>query len=384
MTTKRGEAAERGRRGVLAAPPRWVQGAGRRVAVASRRAYARLRERGHRGWPGRLALLAVLAAGLGVAGYRRSDELGVTLSALADVRVSWAVGAIGANVASLALRGLAWVPVLDEAVPRAPGRRHVLCAYLIGQLGNALLPGRLGEVGKMALVCGKLPAERAAWAAVGGSILAHRLLDALPLSALALFVLLSAGIPRWAVTVVLGAVLLGMAALGLAAVAARRGPIPPSGAGRARAALATARRGLGVLRSPAGVLRAALLLSAGWTAEIAGAWLMLGAFGVDAPLVAAGVVVLVTNALMAFPVWPGNVGLLQAGVALALVPWGVATPTGVAYGIGLQAVELLSALGPGIAALAAEGLSLAALRGLSERGLGELGGASDGPDGRPL
>ena len=171
--------------------------------------------------------------------------MGDTLSSLSDVRVSWAVAAFGANVASLVLRGLAWVPVLGEAVPRPPGRRHVLSAYLVGQLGNALLPGRLGEVGKMGLICGRVPAERATWAAVGGSIVAHRLLDALPLSALALFVLLSAGIPRWAVTVVLGAVLLGMAALGAAAVAARRGQMPPSSGGRVQIVLAMARRGLG-------------------------------------------------------------------------------------------------------------------------------------------
>jgi phosphatidylinositol alpha-mannosyltransferase len=312
-----------------------------------------------------------MAAVGGIAAWR-APQIADVLGSLADVRWWWAAAAIGANLASLALRGLAWIPVLGEAVPGRPGWRHGLSAYTIGQFGNALLPGRLGEVAKMAVVCRRTSGARATWAAVGGSILAHRLLDAVPLSGLALFVLLSSGIPGWAVSGVLAAVLIGMAALGAAAIVARRGHAGPVEGGRLPVALAMARRGLGVLRAPVPALWAVVLLSAGWTAEVAGAWLALRAFGIDAPGEAAGLVVLVTNALMAFPFWPGNVGLLQAGVALALVPWGVASATGVAYGIGLQAIEILTALGPGLVFLAAEGLSFAALRSLSESGLREL------------
>ena len=43
------------------------------------------------------------------------------------------------------------------------------------------------------------------------------------------------------------------------------------------------------------------------------------AFDIHAPLPAAGLVLLLMNVATIFPLWPGNVGLLQAAVALPLV-----------------------------------------------------------------
>ena len=49
------------------------------------------------------------------------------------------------------------------------------------------------------------------------------------------------------------------------------------------------------------------------------------------------------NVVTVFPFWPGNVGLLQAAIAFALLRYGVDYPHGFAYGIGLQAIEAWSA-----------------------------------------
>ena len=67
------------------------------------------------------------------------------------------------------------------------------------------------------------------------------------------------------------------------------------------------------------------------------------------------------------PSWPGNIGLLQAAVALPLRRYGVAYGTGFAYGIVLQAVEMSVGVGVGLIFLAREGLSFAALRSIEER-----------------
>jgi hypothetical protein len=71
---------------------------------------------------------------------------------------------------------------------------------------------------------------------------------------------------------------------------------------------------------------------------------------------------LLVNVATIFPLWPGNVGLLQAAVALPLRQYGVAYGTGFASGLVLQAVEMSVGVGVGLVFLAREGLSLATLQ----------------------
>jgi hypothetical protein len=66
------------------------------------------------------------------------------------------------------------------------------------------------------------------------------------------------------------------------------------------------------------------------------------------------------------PLWPGNVGLVQAAVALPLVNYGVAYPVGFAYGIVLQAIEMACGVGLGLVSIAREGISFAMLRRMQD------------------
>ena len=72
------------------------------------------------------------------------------------------------------------------------------------------------------------------------------------------------------------------------------------------------------------------------------------------------------NVATIFPLWPGNVGLVQAAVALPLVQYGVAYSTGFAYGIVLQAIEMAVGVTAGLLSFAPEGLSYASLRGMPD------------------
>ena len=72
------------------------------------------------------------------------------------------------------------------------------------------------------------------------------------------------------------------------------------------------------------------------------------------------------NVATIFPLWPGNIGLLQAAVALPLVQYGVPYGTGFAYGLVLQAIEMSVGVGVGLVMLAREGLSFAALKRIEE------------------
>jgi hypothetical protein len=85
---------------------------------------------------------------------------------------------------------------------------------------------------------------------------------------------------------------------------------------------------------------------------------------------------------MLFPLWPGNVGLVQAAVALPLVSYGVAYPKGFAFGIGLQAIEMSVGVGVGLIFLAREGLSFAMLKRMPGADQAEM--AEEGEEAQPV
>jgi len=82
----------------------------------------------------------------------------------------------------------------------------------------------------------------------------------------------------------------------------------------------------------------------------------------DVPLPAAGLVLCLMNIATIVPLWPGNVGLVQAAVALPLRNYGVPYATGFAFGLVLQGIEIAVGVGLGLIALAREGISFAMLR----------------------
>ena len=90
------------------------------------------------------------------------------------------------------------------------------------------------------------------------------------------------------------------------------------------------------------------------------------AFHIHQPLVAAGLVLVLMNVATIFPLWPGNVGLTQAAIALPLVNYGVDYARGIAFGIGLQLIEASVGIGIGLVFLAREGLSYAMLKRMEE------------------
>jgi uncharacterized membrane protein YbhN (UPF0104 family) len=101
---------------------------------------------------------------------------------------------------------------------------------------------------------------------------------------------------------------------------------------------------------------------AGWVCQLFAVYSAMRAFNIHAPLPAAALVLVLMNIATLFPLWPGNVGLVQAAVALPLIGYGVAKARGVAFGFGLQAIEASVGVGLGMIFLAREGLSFAMLR----------------------
>jgi uncharacterized membrane protein YbhN (UPF0104 family) len=111
---------------------------------------------------------------------------------------------------------------------------------------------------------------------------------------------------------------------------------------------------------------AILLQCLGWLMQLLAVYVAMQAFDIDAPLPAAGLVLVLMNIATIVPLWPGNVGLVQAAVALPLRNYGVAYPVGFAYGIVLQAIEIVCGVGLGLIAIAREGISVAMLRRMED------------------
>jgi glycosyltransferase 2 family protein len=101
-------------------------------------------------------------------------------------------------------------------------------------------------------------------------------------------------------------------------------------------------------------------------------YVSMRAFDIHVPMPAAALVLLLVTVATIFPLWPGNVGLVQAAVALPLLQYGVASAHGIAYGFGLQAIEAAVGVGVGLVFLAREGLSYAMLRVMPDAAQAEV------------
>lgn len=311
-----------------------------------------------------LAVVAAAAAGVVALLVVRGPNWGDVGRSLAGASWSWAAAAVGLNLGSAVLRCLAWRTVLQQAVPPLrPRMLDVFSAFFVGIFANGVVPGRVGEVARVGVLARRLPSRRGTWPALLGSVVAHRLLEVLPSLALIVWVLLLAKVPAWGRDALLGVFAGGVVLLGLGIVAALRHEAGvPGAAGRARALAARAQAGLAILRSPRPAALAAALQAGAWALQLAAVWTAMRAFQLLLPLTAAALVLALMNAALLLPLWPGNVGLQQAAIALPLIAYGVPYADGFAYGIGLQAIESSVGYVLGVVFLLREGLTVGALR----------------------
>jgi uncharacterized protein (TIRG00374 family) len=273
------------------------------------------------------------------------------------------------NVGSTLFRALSWSMTIGQALPERhhPKLVHVFSAFGVGLFANAVVPGRLGELARVAILRRHLPdAPSGTTAALVGTVFAHRLFDLVPATILVIWVLLTAEVPHWAVIALSIAVLVGSTLFAVAWLSARRRrrTVMREGVGKIRRLLGMARQGLSVLNAPAPLAAAIVFQCIGWGLQLLAVYAAMQAFGIDAGLPAAGLVLVLMNVATILPLWPGNVGLVQAAVALPLRNYGVPYATGFAYGLALQALEIACGVGLGLLALAREGISFAMLRRL--------------------
>jgi len=336
---------------------------------------------------GRAALALVLMGGAFALFWWRGPSFRAIGTAFTAVEWQWVVVAIAFNLVSVVARALAWTTVIRQAMPEPhPKPLTVFSAFSVGLFANAVLPGRIGELARVAVLVRKLPRRKGLWATLVGTVLAHRVFDVVPVLLLILYVLATAKVPAWAITILLGVVGVGIGLFAFTIVSARTHyTAGRDSVGAARRVVAMAREGLGVMRTPLGMAVAISFQIAGWVCQLFAVWTAMRAFHVHAPLPAAGVVLLVMNVVTIFPFWPGNVGAVQLAIAAPLsASYGVNYGLGVGYGFGLQAIEASVGIGVGLLFLAREGLSFAMLKVMPSAAQAEMPSQEeiDAPDER--
>ena len=316
----------------------------------------------------RLALVVIGLAGVGALLWWRGPDWGDVGDAFTVVRWEWVAAAVGFNLLSVVVRVFAWQTVINQAMPPPhPRFPLVFSAFSVGLLANAVLPGRVGELARVAVLSRKLPTTAGgAWPMLLGSVFAHRVFDLFPSLVLVVWVLLAAQIPNWAFKSLLLVAIIGFALFAAGFLLARRHPETrrlEQGLGPVRRVWTMARYGLGVMRAPLPAAGALFFQLLGWACQLFAVWSAMRAFHIYEELAAAGLVLVLMNVATILPLWPGNVGLLQAAIAFPLNgSYGVGIDKGLAFGFGLQAIEASVGIGFGLLFLAREGLSFAMLR----------------------
>jgi uncharacterized protein (TIRG00374 family) len=320
----------------------------------------------------------------------RGPDWGVVRDTFTVVRWPWVITAVAFNLLSVVVRAIAWNTVIRKAIsaPR-PGFKLVFSAFSVGLFANAVLPGRVGEIGRVAVLARRLPGRKGVWATLIGTVFAHRMFDLFPTIGLVTWVLVGAKLPHWALMTIVVVLGIGIALFAFAVIGARANARDTAGKaiegqfGRVRSLIVRARVGLAVMQEPLAAASAAFFQFLGWLFQLLAVFAAMHAFRIYEPLVAAALVLVMMNVVTVLPFWPGNVGLVQAAVAVSLAEYGVAYGKGFAYGIGLQLIEASVGIGIGTIFLAREGLSYATLKDIeSASEQGEPPGFSESPEER--
>jgi uncharacterized membrane protein YbhN (UPF0104 family) len=263
------------------------------------------------------------------------------VSRFGEVDGRLALAALAFHLTNHVLRSVAWRNVLAAAYPseRVP-LVGVTAAYAVGVALNAVIPGRGGDAAKIALVRSRVRGSSVATIASTMSVVV--LFDLVAATVLVLTVCLTGAVPfapRLPLTD--AAAWAGAHAPLVVAVAACSGVAVAVSARRLRDPLRrlwiAARRGGAILHTPGRYLsRVVVVQAAAWGCRIAVVYCLLAAFGVEATIPRAALVMVLCGASTLVPLTPGGAGTQQVMLAYALSQAATAAVV-LSFSIGMQA-----------------------------------------------
>jgi uncharacterized membrane protein YbhN (UPF0104 family) len=264
----------------------------------------------------------------------------------------WAflLGGLAICAAVQPLRAWAWSSTVRSPV----GFRAMYAASSIGSFLDTVLPGRLGEASKVAVLKVAAGPRWPGFSRAGGSLLCAHLLE------MVAFVLVGAGsafflpVPTWAkITLVVGLPLAGGGLLLASVLHKHVGHRLSQGVGDFLEGAAAPKRIL---------LGAGAILIVTWVARWFAVLLLLHAVGVHVGVGSALLYMVVTGLANTMPFLPGNVGLYQGAAIGALAMGGHQGTKAVAASLFTPAAVSLATAGAALVGLALYGRRIGELR----------------------
>jgi uncharacterized membrane protein YbhN (UPF0104 family) len=241
------------------------------------------------------------------------------------------------------LRAWAWASTLRSPV----GFRAVYTASAVGSFLDTVLPGRLGEGSKVAVLKVSAGPHWPGLPRAGGSLLCAHLLEMIAFALVGAASAFFLPLPQWArITLVVGLVAASAGIALLTALHRRIGHRLPGAIDRFLAGAAAPRHVL---------LRAGTILLVTWLARAGGVFLLLHAVGVHVGIGAALLYMLVTGLANTAPLLPGNAGVYQGAALGALALAGKAGSHAVAASLLAPVVVSVAAAAAALVGLALYG-----------------------------
>ena len=257
------------------------------------------------------------------------------------------VGAVALYFAACGVRAERWL-VLMRHNGGHPLRRDMYALIAVGYMGNNVLPARAGDALRVVFLHPRVDTDRRT---IIGTLLAERVLDVVVLATL--FAVLAFGALQGIEVPQGGRVALGLGLLGVvvAVVAGgwwllqRRGR-----AGRLRGFVAPMLAALGRLhgRHLTEVLALSLVI---WAIEVVGWWTVGIASGLDVNLLEAGFILALSSMIVLIPSGPGYAGTLDVAIVLATQALGRSASAGLSYLLLLRFVIMVPITVAGFVAL---------------------------------
>lgn len=342
---------------------------------------------------GRFGRLVPVIVGLAISAVAvyvlvSSIDLDATRSALSRVHVERLAPIALVLAVQFSLRAFRWSRLAASLRPEAPvAPRRFMVPLAIGYLGNAILPARLGEAVRAAILGRR---EELPVAAVLGTVLVERVVDTLTLAMLA-GVVAAVIAPEWmarlaAVIAVIGIVGLVVLLVGGRWLAARlsnatQGTWRTLATVAGGAALSIANAVAGIPRSALGI--AVVVSVAAWALDATLFWLVAWSLDLGLSFGQAFLVGAVTVLGTAVPSAPGYVGTFEAAAVAAAVAFGVPASDALAFAALAHVMSTLPVALVGAILVVRLGLGGAGLREAAAQAAAARRGGATAPAPRP-
>lgn len=267
------------------------------------------------------------------------------------VRPGWLALAVLIAFAGQTVKAVRWRIMLSSE-PNPPRLLTAWVFHLSGQLGNILMPGPAGDLGRIVVVGGRGQGRPF----TAGTVALEKIVDLTAYAVLVIVLLILAPLlgplPDWIVTSAAGlAGLAAFIAFGIWAIVRYRdrlieiasavlARLPPSWGARGGSLLRGAAASLNVLDDRPRLLKLALATGLIWTASVLINHAATLAFGLSLPLTASALLLAVLQAGVSTNLVPGTIGLFELLCVEALALYGVPRQIALSYGLALHAAVL--------------------------------------------